>query len=60
MDAYRAKDEDKNDVYDLGVILLEIIVGRPIMSRNEVVVARDLVSLLSAKLLKNPLLLEFP
>lgn len=51
MAAYRVKDEDKNDVYDLGVILLEIIVGRPIKYRNEVVVARDLVSVLLATLL---------
>ncbi|KAL6327358.1 hypothetical protein AAG906_018960 [Vitis piasezkii] len=39
----RGKDGDKNDVYDLGVILLEIIVGRPITSKNDVVVARDLL-----------------
>ena len=47
---YRGKDGDKNDVYDLGVILLEIIVGRPITSKNDVVVARDLVSVLLATL----------
>ena len=38
------QNEDKSDVYDIGVILLEIIVGRPIMSQNEVFVANDLVS----------------
>ncbi|KAJ0044755.1 hypothetical protein Pint_05730 [Pistacia integerrima] len=39
----RTKQDDKSDVYDMGVILLEIIVGRPITSQNEVVVARDLL-----------------
>ncbi|KAJ7982480.1 Protein kinase [Quillaja saponaria] len=37
------KDEEKNDVYDIGVILLEIILGRPIMFHNEVGVLKDLV-----------------
>ncbi|XP_077247737.1 leucine-rich repeat protein kinase family protein isoform X2 [Tasmannia lanceolata] len=32
----RIKHEDKIDVYDLGVILLEIIAGRPITSQSEV------------------------
>ncbi|XP_021897666.1 probable inactive leucine-rich repeat receptor-like protein kinase At3g03770 isoform X2 [Carica papaya] len=38
-------DDDKKDVFDIGVILLEIIVGRPIMSQNEVVVMKDLVGM---------------
>ncbi|TXG49223.1 hypothetical protein EZV62_025098 [Acer yangbiense] len=39
----RVQNEDKSDVYDIGVILLEIIVGRSIMSQNEVFVAKDLL-----------------
>ncbi|XP_038690550.1 probable inactive leucine-rich repeat receptor-like protein kinase At3g03770 isoform X1 [Tripterygium wilfordii] len=39
----RQKHQDRGDVYDLGVILLEIIVGRPIMSQNEVSIAKDLL-----------------
>ncbi|KAL5734265.1 hypothetical protein ACOSP7_032126 [Xanthoceras sorbifolium] len=39
----RVQNEDKSDVYDIGVILLEIIVGRPIVSQNEVVVAKDIL-----------------
>ncbi|KAG7016362.1 putative inactive leucine-rich repeat receptor-like protein kinase [Cucurbita argyrosperma subsp. argyrosperma] len=34
---------DKNDVYDIGAILLEIILGRQITSQNEVHVSRDLL-----------------
>lgn len=41
----RIKGEDKNDVYDIGVILLEIILGRPIMFHNEVGTLKDLVSI---------------
>lgn len=41
----RVKHECKNDVYDFGVILLEIILGRPIMFQNEVGVLKDLVSI---------------
>ncbi|KAK3228618.1 hypothetical protein Dsin_000499 [Dipteronia sinensis] len=41
----RVQSEDKSDVYDMGVILLEIIVGRPIMSQNEVFIAKDLLQL---------------
>ncbi|KAH0981148.1 hypothetical protein GBA52_008325 [Prunus armeniaca] len=39
----RASHECKNDVYDIGVILLEIILGRPIMFQNEVGVLKDLL-----------------
>nr|KYP51615.1 putative LRR receptor-like serine/threonine-protein kinase At1g14390 family [Cajanus cajan] len=39
----RIKDVDKNDVYDIGVILLEIILGRPIMFHNEVGTLKDLL-----------------
>ncbi|KAL6963462.1 hypothetical protein U1Q18_042998 [Sarracenia purpurea var. burkii] len=35
--------EDKKDVYDMGVILLEIIVGRAIMSQSAITVAKDLL-----------------
>lgn len=41
----RISDGDKNDVYDIGVILLEIILGRPIMFHNEVGTLKDLVSI---------------
>lgn len=41
----RVNHKDKNDVYDIGAILLEIILGRQITSQNEVHVSRDLVSL---------------
>lgn len=40
----RINHEDKIDVYDVGVVLLEIILGRPIMFLNEVGVLKDLVS----------------
>ncbi|XP_058007539.1 probable inactive leucine-rich repeat receptor-like protein kinase At3g03770 isoform X2 [Hevea brasiliensis] len=39
----RENDDDKKEVYDLGVILVEIIVGRPIMSNDEVSVVKDLL-----------------
>ncbi|XP_022764672.1 probable inactive leucine-rich repeat receptor-like protein kinase At3g03770 [Durio zibethinus] len=39
----RANHEDKDDVHDIGVILLEILVGRPIMSQNEVMVVKDII-----------------
>ncbi|KAG2672521.1 hypothetical protein I3760_13G045500 [Carya illinoinensis] len=39
----RIQHEDKNDVYDIGVILLEIILGRSIMFHNEVGIIKDLV-----------------
>ncbi|KAL0464218.1 UNVERIFIED_CONTAM: putative inactive leucine-rich repeat receptor-like protein kinase [Sesamum latifolium] len=36
--------EEKDDVYDFGVILLEIIVGRTIVSFSDVSVSRDILS----------------
>ncbi|XP_050938929.1 probable inactive leucine-rich repeat receptor-like protein kinase At3g03770 isoform X1 [Cucumis melo] len=39
----RVNHKDKNDVYDIGAILLEIILGRQITSQNEVHVSRDLL-----------------
>ncbi|XWS74660.1 hypothetical protein CRYUN_Cryun01aG0017000 [Craigia yunnanensis] len=39
----RANHEDKDDVHDIGIILLEILVGRPIMSQNEVIVVKDIL-----------------
>ena len=41
---HRVNHEDKNDVYDIGVILLELILGRPVMFHNEVGSLKDLVS----------------
>ena len=41
---FRANHDDKDDVHDIGIILLEILVGRPIMSQNEVMVVKDIVS----------------
>lgn len=53
----RVQDEDKSDVYDIGVILLEIIIGRPITSQNEVVIAKNiLVSVYTPKINQNLLL----
>lgn len=43
------KQDDKSDVYDFGVILLEIIAGREITSDNDVSVMKDLVSILASK-----------
>ncbi|GAB4857234.1 hypothetical protein Ancab_015141 [Ancistrocladus abbreviatus] len=37
----RVKHEDKIDIFDFGVILLELIVGRPIRSRNAMNVIRN-------------------
>ncbi|KAJ4720507.1 Protein kinase [Melia azedarach] len=39
----RTQQDDRSDVYDIGVILLEIIVGRPIASQYDVVIAKDLL-----------------
>ncbi|KAI4323697.1 hypothetical protein L6164_023282 [Bauhinia variegata] len=39
----RIKDGDKSDVHDIGVILLEIILGRPIIFHNEVGTLKDLI-----------------
>ncbi|XP_039060173.1 probable inactive leucine-rich repeat receptor-like protein kinase At3g03770 [Hibiscus syriacus] len=39
----RAKDEEKDDIHDFGVILLEILVGRPIISQNDVMVVKDIL-----------------
>ncbi|XWS08181.1 hypothetical protein CRYUN_Cryun41cG0057900 [Craigia yunnanensis] len=39
----RANHEDKDDVHDIGIILLEILVGRPIISQNEVMVVKDIL-----------------
>ncbi|OWM87680.1 probable inactive leucine-rich repeat receptor-like protein kinase At3g03770 isoform X2 [Punica granatum] len=39
----RVKYKGGDDVYDIGVILLEIIVGRPIMYQNEVTLLKDLL-----------------
>ncbi|GLT88685.1 hypothetical protein SLE2022_067010 [Rubroshorea leprosula] len=39
----RENHKDKNDVYDIGVILLEMIVGRTIMSENDVEVTKDIL-----------------
>lgn len=36
---------DKNDIYDIGVILLEIILGRALMFHSEVDALKDLVSI---------------
>lgn len=41
---YRKDNGEKSDVYDLGTILLEVIVGRPIDSQDDVTVSRDIVS----------------
>ncbi|KAJ4850293.1 hypothetical protein Tsubulata_036785 [Turnera subulata] len=37
----RINEGEKSDVYDFGLILLEIIVGRPLTSKNEVTVLKE-------------------
>ncbi|XP_039070524.1 probable inactive leucine-rich repeat receptor-like protein kinase At3g03770 [Hibiscus syriacus] len=39
----RANEEEKDDIHDFGVILLEILVGRPIISQNDVMVVKDIL-----------------
>ena len=40
----RINQDQKVDVYDFGLILLEIIVGRSLTSKNEVKVLKDQVT----------------
>ncbi|KAG5604174.1 hypothetical protein H5410_025666 [Solanum commersonii] len=46
-----AKEAEKEDIYQLGVILLEVIIGRPINSRNE---AEDLKLQVETALAESP------
>ncbi|KAI4370718.1 hypothetical protein MLD38_019037 [Melastoma candidum] len=39
----RVKGNDKGDIFDIGVILLELVVGRPIKSHDEICLLRDLI-----------------
>ncbi|KAK6163127.1 hypothetical protein DH2020_002968 [Rehmannia glutinosa] len=39
-----SSSEEKRRVYDFGVILLELIVGRPIISLNDVNISKDILS----------------
>lgn len=38
------KEEDKIDIYDFGVILLELIVGRPLRAKGQVDVLKEQVT----------------
>ncbi|CDP16547.1 unnamed protein product [Coffea canephora] len=40
---HRLRYEEKDDVFDFGVILLEIIVGRAIVSQNDINVSNDIL-----------------
>ncbi|KAK4379110.1 hypothetical protein RND71_000972 [Anisodus tanguticus] len=42
-DGRRLKYEEKDDVYDFGVILLEIITGRTINTKNDIDVSKDIL-----------------
>ncbi|CAN7052057.1 unnamed protein product [Brassica oleracea var. botrytis] len=42
------KDEDKVDIYDFGVILLELIVGRPLKAKGQVDVLKEQLKLNSS------------
>lgn len=42
-DGQRLKSEEKDDVYDFGVILLEIICGRTIDTKNDIDVSKDIL-----------------
>ncbi|MCD9643054.1 hypothetical protein HAX54_030160 [Datura stramonium] len=42
-DGQRLKSEEKDDVYDFGVILLEIISGRTIDTKNDIEVSKDIL-----------------
>ncbi|XP_049378061.1 probable inactive leucine-rich repeat receptor-like protein kinase At3g03770 [Solanum stenotomum] len=42
-DGQRLKYEEKDDVYDFGVILLEIISGRTINTKNDIDVSKDIL-----------------
>ncbi|XP_055816988.1 probable inactive leucine-rich repeat receptor-like protein kinase At3g03770 [Solanum dulcamara] len=44
-DGQRLKYEEKDDVYDFGVILLEIILGRTIDTKNDIDVSKDILIL---------------
>lgn len=41
---HRLNCEEKHDIYDFGVILLEMIVGRTIIHPNDINISKDIVS----------------